>query len=171
MFPFFIVSIFRSIFKTVRSRVNVNIAAERGEPYKFRYPCFDQLLKSVEIVGEMTNKCQRFPLNPRKIVGCFAAGIILILVTNISVCHSRDLSNESYFNFRCNWMETLSGVKINFLFSKKPIFEDFEFRKNCFSSYLARIFLKLVMIQNRLEYFCPKKKASHSNFVKLRVKE
>lgn len=169
MFPFFIVSIFRSIFKTVRSRVNVNIAAERGEPYKFRYPCFDQLLKSVEIVGEMTNKCQRFSLNPRKIVGCFAAGIILILVTNISVCHSRDLSNESYFNFRCyfNWMETLSGVKINFLFSKKPIFEDFEFRKNCFSSFLARIFLKLVMIQNRLEYFCPKKKASHSNFVKL----
>ena len=95
----------------------------------------------LKIVGEMTNKCQRFPLNPRKIVGCFAAG------DNIDPCYkhfclpfARSVESKLFqFWTQLDGMETLSRVKINFLFSKKQIFE---FWKTCFSSF--RPFAKLV---------------------------
>lgn len=103
----------------------------------------------------MTNKCQRFPLNPRKIVGCFAAG------DNIDPCYkhfclpfARSVESKLFqFWTQLDGMETLSRVKINFLFSKKQIFE---FWKTCFSSF--RPFVDIFqMIQNPLEYFCPNK--------------
>lgn len=101
------------------------------------------LLKSVEIVGEMTDKCQCFPLNFQK---------------NSWLFHSRDNIDPCYKHFclpfpqSVEWklfqfwrgnaihgMETLSRVKINFS-KKRGLFQDFEFWKFAFSSFLPFVY-------------------------------